>query len=509
VGWLGDAGTSAAAPIWAGLIAIADQGRALAGGTPLTGYTQTLPALYSLPTTDHHDIQYGNNGDPAGPGYDLASGLGTPIANRLVPDLAGYQLPSRMSVKAEPPSTVAEGGVFGLTVQVVDSLGKPVTGGAVTVALGSNPEGAVLGGTLTQPVVAGLAAFSDLTLNQFGTGYTLSVTDSSIPGSLTTSTIRVSGVSNTTNVTVSPLPGSLVVGQRVTLTATVAIVGPGTGFPSGMVTVKEGAAILGTSALTAGGASVPTTFPSAGTQTITIAYGGDPFDQPTNESLTLTVARATPTVSWSNPANIIVGTPLGVSQLDASASLSGAPLPGSFVYSPSPGTVLGAGNGQVLAVTFTPTDQTDFNPVMASVVINVLPQPTPPPVIIVGEQPVLHRAIKKGKPVGKAVLTGFTIEFNSPLSATAAARPANYELDVITMKRVKKSTVRVLQAIKNLTVKYMPASRSVTLKLAESRSFPLGGRLKVFPGIANGSGGLLGGVTVFTITAGGMQIVPS
>ena len=76
VGWLGDAGTSAASPIWAGLIAIADQGRALAGGTPLTGYTQTLPALYSLPAADFHDILYGNNGDPAGPGYDLATGLG-------------------------------------------------------------------------------------------------------------------------------------------------------------------------------------------------------------------------------------------------------------------------------------------------------------------------------------------------------------------------------------------------------------------------------------------------
>ena len=68
VGWLGDAGTSAASPIWAGLIAIADQGRALEGGTPLTGYTQTLPALYSLPSADFHDIVYGNNGYSAGPG---------------------------------------------------------------------------------------------------------------------------------------------------------------------------------------------------------------------------------------------------------------------------------------------------------------------------------------------------------------------------------------------------------------------------------------------------------
>ena len=92
VGWLGDAGTSAASPIWAGLIAIADQGRAVAGSTPLTGDTQTLPALYSLPAADFHDIVSGNNGDPAEPGYDLASGLGTPVANLLVPALAAYDL---------------------------------------------------------------------------------------------------------------------------------------------------------------------------------------------------------------------------------------------------------------------------------------------------------------------------------------------------------------------------------------------------------------------------------
>ena len=95
VGWLGDAGTSAASPIWAGLIAIADQGRALEGGTPLTGYAQTLPALYSLPSADFHDILYGSNGDPAGPGYDLATGLGTPVANLLVPALADYESPAR------------------------------------------------------------------------------------------------------------------------------------------------------------------------------------------------------------------------------------------------------------------------------------------------------------------------------------------------------------------------------------------------------------------------------
>ena len=58
----------------------------------MTGYTQTLPALYSLPSADFHDIVYGNNGYAAGPGYDLVTGLGTPVANLLVPALASYDL---------------------------------------------------------------------------------------------------------------------------------------------------------------------------------------------------------------------------------------------------------------------------------------------------------------------------------------------------------------------------------------------------------------------------------
>src|SRR5205085_4866439 len=54
--WSQFGGTSDAAPQWAGLIAIADQGRALAGKGALDGPTQTLPMLYQLASTDFHDI---------------------------------------------------------------------------------------------------------------------------------------------------------------------------------------------------------------------------------------------------------------------------------------------------------------------------------------------------------------------------------------------------------------------------------------------------------------------
>jgi hypothetical protein len=87
--WYSVGGTSFATQIWAGLIATADQGRAQLGLGTMDGATQTLPRLYYLSQSDFHDVTTGSNGDAAGAGYDLATGRGTPIANKLVPDLAG------------------------------------------------------------------------------------------------------------------------------------------------------------------------------------------------------------------------------------------------------------------------------------------------------------------------------------------------------------------------------------------------------------------------------------
>jgi hypothetical protein len=87
-GWFQVGGTSAGAPQWAGLVAIADQGRVLAGGAALDGANDLLPALYNLPN-DFNDVTTGSNAvASAGPGYDLVTGLGSPVANQLVADLA-------------------------------------------------------------------------------------------------------------------------------------------------------------------------------------------------------------------------------------------------------------------------------------------------------------------------------------------------------------------------------------------------------------------------------------
>ena len=86
-GWLELGGTSAGTPQWAGLIAIADEGRVLAGKGTLDGASGTLPAIYALPSTDFHDIVVGSNGYGAQPGYDCVTGRGTPLANLVVQGL--------------------------------------------------------------------------------------------------------------------------------------------------------------------------------------------------------------------------------------------------------------------------------------------------------------------------------------------------------------------------------------------------------------------------------------
>ena len=88
-------GTSLSAPAWAGLVVLVNQGRVAAGDSSLNSAspTDTQQALYMLPQSDYNMIASGNNGYSAGAGYNLVTGLGTPVANLLVPDLIAYHGP--------------------------------------------------------------------------------------------------------------------------------------------------------------------------------------------------------------------------------------------------------------------------------------------------------------------------------------------------------------------------------------------------------------------------------
>jgi hypothetical protein len=109
------------------------------------------------------------------------------------------------------------------------------------------------------------------------------------------------------------------------------------------------------------------TIPAAGVQTLSTTF------TPTNTtdyttaaaSVSLTVNRSTPVITWAAPAAIAYGTALSATQLNATASVAG-----TFAYSPAAGTVPGGGS-QTLSVTFTPTNATDYAVVTKSVAITV------------------------------------------------------------------------------------------------------------------------------------------
>jgi sugar lactone lactonase YvrE len=75
--------------------------------------------------------------------------------------------------------------------------------------------------------------------------------------------------------------------------------------------------------------------------------------------------KVTPTIAWSTPAPITYGAALSSTQLDATAN-----EPGTFVYSPTSGTILGGGT-QTLSVSFTPYDTDDYNSASATVSLQV------------------------------------------------------------------------------------------------------------------------------------------
>jgi len=79
----------------------------------------------------------------------------------------------------------------------------------------------------------------------------------------------------------------------------------------------------------------------------------------------VTVAKATPVITWSTPAAITYGTALSGTQLNATADVAG-----SFAYTPAAGTILDAGS-QTLSTLFTPADTANYNSVSASVTLTV------------------------------------------------------------------------------------------------------------------------------------------
>lgn len=129
-------------------------------------------------------------------------------------------------------------------------------------------------------------------------------------------------------------------------------------------------------------ASVPGTFAysvepgtklGAGKHDLSVTF--TPFDTENyaaaHATISLEVVKATPTIDWDAPKPMMEGTPLSAAQLCAAAS-----LPGTFDYSPAPGTQLPAGT-HTLTATFTPADSNNCSTAHATVPLYVLAREMP------------------------------------------------------------------------------------------------------------------------------------
>ena len=151
-GWYVVGGTSASAPQWAGLVALANELRVSGGATalssphnlvyPLAQSGTTVP--YAVNPAYFYDVSQGNNGGyDAGPPYDFVTGLGSPMANTLVPALAPSTQTtnsSDFSIGVSPGSSnikAGNGASYHVTITATGGFG-----GNVSFTVGGLPGGA-------------------------------------------------------------------------------------------------------------------------------------------------------------------------------------------------------------------------------------------------------------------------------------------------------------------------------------------------------------------------------
>ena len=300
-GWQQVGGTSDAAPQWAALVAIADQGRAAAGKTSLDGATQLLPIIYEVPqSTNFHDVTSGSsssgNGGPAEPavaGYDLATGLGSPQANVLIPSL----------ITSIPPAIYATGGGSpvnnGSTLPTIGNdtclgnllVGSPQTetftighSGSQPLAIGTVSIGGTNAGdfsVIAQPANSIAAGGTTTFVVQFApTGLgrrsaAVSFTDSDPNGKNPyTFTVGGTGLATPTSISISSSATQVAYGQTVNLTAAVQTVPSSSIIANGSVTFLDEGNSLGTVPVSSGSAVLNNVTLSPGVHSISAEYSG-------------------------------------------------------------------------------------------------------------------------------------------------------------------------------------------------------------------------------------------
>jgi hypothetical protein len=243
--------------------------------------------------------------------------------------------PSRVGFIAQPTSTPTATAIApAIQVSVQDSLGNTNTGATNTIALAlsNNPSGAILGGTLSAAAVAGVATFSDITVDKGGTSYTLQASSGGLASGISNSFDAFGSAANLAFITqpVGSSAGGVMPAVRVavqdaqgnivansTQSVTVAIgTNPASGTLGGTLTVS---AVNGIATFSNLSVSV-----AASGYTLTAAGGS--LTTGTSSAFTVTaVGPASKLIFSAQPSNVVAGASIGpaikVQVLDANGAL--------------------------------------------------------------------------------------------------------------------------------------------------------------------------------------------
>jgi len=293
-------GTSFAAPMWAGYLALVNQ-QAVANGNHTVGFIN--PALYSIGlgsnyNTDFHDINNGSDGYPATIGYDLATGWGSPNGSGLITALAGSSSTPGFSLSASPGSVSVVQGSSGNS-----TITSTVTGGfnsAISLTASGQPAGVTVSFNPTSISGAGNSTVTMNVASSTVTG-TYVITVKGTSGSATTTTtvtLKVTGTNPNFSITAAPASITISRSGSGTGTSTITTTTSG-GFNSAISLSGSGAGnnnsvTFSPSSIAAPGAGTSTMTirvgrrSSTGTRTVTIKGTAGSLSQTTTVTLTIT-----------------------------------------------------------------------------------------------------------------------------------------------------------------------------------------------------------------------------
>jgi subtilase family serine protease len=277
-------GTSFAAPMWAGYLALANQQAAANGET--IGFIDPIiypAALTSSYGTYFHDITSVSCGTYSGiTGYDLCTGWGSPNTTGIINLLAGSATPSFTLSDSPTSLSVTQGSSGTSTITVHDVNGFT---GSVTLAASGLPSG-VTAAFGTNPTTG--TSVLTLTASATATTGTATVTITGTSGSLTATTTLALTVNSsaTPAFSVSASPTSVTVTQGASGTSTITVTSTG-GFNSATTLSASGLP----SGVTATFSTNPVTPPANGSATSTLTL---------TASASATVGTATVTITGTS-----------------------------------------------------------------------------------------------------------------------------------------------------------------------------------------------------------------